>query len=39
MKDWLIGSDIEQAYMDLAEAEGLDAHRQAVALRLNGGEK
>ena len=31
--------NIGDAIMDLAEAEGLDAHRQAVALRLNGGEK
>lgn len=31
--------NIGDAIMDLAEAEGLDAHRQAVALRLDGGEK
>jgi histidinol dehydrogenase len=30
--------NIGQAIMDLADAEGLDAHRQAVALRLNDGE-
>lgn len=29
---------IGNAIMDLADAEGLDAHRQAVALRLNKGE-
>lgn len=29
---------IGNAIMDLADAEGLDAHRQAVALRLNQGE-
>jgi histidinol dehydrogenase len=30
--------NIGNAIMDLADAEGLDAHRQAVALRLNDGE-
>lgn len=31
--------NIADAIMDLADAEGLDAHKQAVALRLNGGQK
>jgi histidinol dehydrogenase len=31
--------NIGDAIMNLADAEGLDAHKQAVALRLNGGQK